>query len=403
MNTKQYCFYFSSVNFALCVYSVYIMLYLSESGFTAFDIGLFTAMSGVVGIAAQLLWGAIADRVSVPKLLVIIMVLIIGLSLTINVVPDSWRIYFILGVVFMQAPITLLSETWALSGNQALSKSFGVIRGLGSLGWGLSSLVSGYLIGWLGFEMMFPLYAVLFIIPMAVMIIVKKLLAKRSTSPLASIDPTHVTAKTVSAPKIEHASASTGTRKLIGTPFVAAVIFLTFAGLSQSIFGFMPLFIQELGGGSGFLGLYTLVMTLSEMPLFFYSERIFSRYSLRSIMLFMLIAYALRFTLHLVSYTLTVVLVLSVLQALTYPLLFIVGKRLIVQTISKDNLNTAFGVLASVQSLLGIGFFVLCGWVMEVYHVRSLFVVGLIICFVSYWIFHFLISNRIGKQLVQTT
>ncbi|MGZ9583367.1 MFS transporter [Paenibacillus marinisediminis] len=402
MNTKQYSFYYSSVNFAMCVYSVYIMLYLSESGYTAFEIGLFTALSGIVGIAAQLFWGAIADRVSVPKLLVIIMLLMIGVSFSINAVPDAWRVYFILAVVFLQSPITLLSETWALTGNQSLAARFGFIRGLGSLGWGLSSLVSGTLIGWLGFEAMFPLYAVLFIIPMAVMIAVMRYSTKSPAQVEAQAGCVSESGESDSSNQAENHSVNGSYRGMFGSLFIAVVLFLTFAGQCQGIFGFMPLFIQELGGDSSYLGLYTLVMTLCEIPLFIYSDRIFNRYSLRSIMLFMLLAYALRFILHWTSYSLVVVLALSILQALTYPLLFIVGKRLVLQTVSRNNLNTAFGLLASIQSLFGIGFSVLYGWVMEAFQIRTLFIVGLILCLISYGIYRIFLYNRIDTHNIQT-
>lgn len=390
MKTNQYAIYYSSVNFALCVYSVYIMLYLSESGYTPFEIGIFTALSGLMGIVAQLVWGVVADLVSAPKLLFLLMLLLILVSLSINLVPNQLRIYLILVVIFLQSPLPLLSETWALTYNRTIAERFGFIRGLGSLGWGLSSVLSGSLIGWLGFEAMFPLYALLFITPMLMMFWIMRRSLKRE--PQSVQQPSGEEQDRVV--EVGRSQLFMAFRGQFDSSFYAVILFLTFAGLLQSVFGFMPLFIQEMGEGTAFLGIYTLIMTISEIPMFIYSDRIFNRFSLNSIIRFVLIAYAVRFLAHWISDSTAVVLGLSLLQAITYPLLFIMGKRLILLTVNGENHNTAFGLLASVQSVFGIGFSVLSGWIMERFQVRSLFMLGLLLCIISYWMYRRLISER---------
>ena len=159
MHKKSLIFKFSVLLF-LCsssyaLINVQLIPYLIRLGYSTPQRGLIVSFSAFASIFGQLLIGYISDKTNTVKKLFMNLtaLLIVTIFLGYSISDHNFIFHFIvlgLGMMFFRI-CTNLAETWILGLDQTREK-FGTIRGIGSAGWAIFSLISAYVIGYFGYS-----------------------------------------------------------------------------------------------------------------------------------------------------------------------------------------------------------------------------------------------------------
>lgn len=154
----------------LALFIPFLPVFLTEQGLTPSQIGLIVGTGGFVTIITQPLWGVISDRTKTIRkvmLLLIVMASIFGFFLF-----DSKQflslVIFAMLVYFFLMPIDPLTESLNFTVAEAQRISYGSIRTYGALGYAVLSLITGYLMSYLGLSSVAVLFVILGIISFAI-------------------------------------------------------------------------------------------------------------------------------------------------------------------------------------------------------------------------------------------
>ena len=179
---------------------------------------------------------------------------------------------YILYQVF-QAPGAFLSDTIALENLERTGRPFGRVRLMGSIGWAVSGLLIGALLG----------RNVELFVPMAVVTGFALFAVQRSL------------------PKVQgHMQKSARSFRSIGTflknravyPVLIAEAGFSFGMSLTSIF--LLARFESLGGTTGMYGLFLFLATMTEIPYLFYGDRIVKRFGTTKVLVAVAITSALR-------------------------------------------------------------------------------------------------------------
>lgn len=135
-------------NFA--VLSNFASVYLLGKGFQNTDIGLMIALSALASALSQPLIGAYADRENSPSVKRILLMLIVLFLLSTALIPFSAGFSAIMlflayaaALMLMQSMLALTNALGTLTVRAGKTINFGMARGIGSLGYAITSLLMG--------------------------------------------------------------------------------------------------------------------------------------------------------------------------------------------------------------------------------------------------------------------
>jgi PPP family 3-phenylpropionic acid transporter len=225
-------------------------------------------------------------------------------------------------------PVVGLIDSAVLDLVQGTARTYGAIRWWGSLGFTIFTWLTGYVLKLFGLEWMFFGYAILLALAGVVAL---GLPARR---------------------QVWHLSYRASLRQLVRQRplllFMCAT-FLIGATLAAS-YAFYPLFMISLGANPAWLGLAAAIAAATEMPVLFFSGRIFKRFGLRNSLALACLLFVLRWgTLALVT-TPVPGLLTSLVHGLTFGI-FLTGGVAYVET------RTPAGLHATAQGLFNAIFF----------------------------------------------
>ncbi|MGF7047792.1 PPP family 3-phenylpropionic acid transporter [Paenibacillus sp. DS2015] len=144
---------FNFLYFALlALFIPFLPVFLDNQGLSPSQIGFIVGTGGFITIFAQPLWGMISDRTKTIRK--VLLFLLIGATIVGYFLFDSTSygmlILFAMLVYFFLMPIDPLTESLNFRVSEGLGISYGSIRTYGALGYGVMSLVTGYLMSYFG-------------------------------------------------------------------------------------------------------------------------------------------------------------------------------------------------------------------------------------------------------------
>ena len=251
---------------------------LRLKGFGESEIGVAMAITAVAAMIAQPLWGALCDRLNRMKPILLLGCGVSGLIYWLILKTDSP-----LAVVALSAAIgatiqslQTVTDSWSTKLSYAGYRlNYGFTRSMGSLAYAVTSLLFGAVVAKMGLRIS-PL--VLLALALFMFLIVLRL-----------PDPP--------APEQEHPfSIRDAIRSLGGNaPFLVLVLcFFLVTVTSTSFITFYPVFLNELGGNEGHLGLAYFVMAASEIPTMSNYNRLERRFGTMPLLVFSMVGHGLR-------------------------------------------------------------------------------------------------------------
>jgi MFS family permease len=300
--SKAFYFCFFAAGAALMPF---LVLFYESLGLSGRQIGILAGISPLVSLVGAPLWGALADYTHRHKLIwastiagAIIMALVLSqVSFFFLLIP------IVVVYALFAAPIVPLADnaTMALLGERR--DQYGRQRIWGAIGWGVAAPLIGQLIETRGLHWSFWGYAGIMFVGL---LIIQKI-------PFYQVD--------------QRTPFWQGAQTLLSNRSWLLFLFLVFVGGAGQavIHNFLFLYMNELGASKTMMGLSLTIATISELPIFFYSDRLLARWSAKGLFIFAILMYVVR-AMALSFITLPwVVLITQPLHGLTFSSMWVAG------------------------------------------------------------------------------
>ncbi|MBU9721389.1 MFS transporter [Bacillus alkalicola] len=334
----------------------YMPLYFQHEGLSGSQIGALLAIGPAASIIAQPFWGFMSDKWKTVKrilLLCLISALVSGFFL-------FQMTEFILLVAIMvifylfTSPVGGLGDSLAHKVSMEKRVSFGSIRMWGSLGFGISSLVGGYLLAYFGITNIYYVYAGFIILALLFCS-----LAPDST-------PSRKPVQLVNALKL----AKNGKLAL----FLGMILTISLTHRMND--SFLGLYIVAIGGSESYVGWAWFIGVITEAFVFAFSLYWLKKFKPLTLIHLAAILYTIRWVLMSLVPDPNFVLAFQVLHGFSFGVFYLTAFQFVSKLIPEELESTGhllfisvfFGVAGVIGSILG-------GNIIEFFSPRTLYVV----------------------------
>jgi PPP family 3-phenylpropionic acid transporter len=349
---SQYFLYFGVMG----IFLPYFNLYCYHLNFSGLQIGTLSAIRSVALIIFPLILGALADRFQIRRPIYILCNFI---STTIWIfffyTTDFWAMLVITVFYGMfYAPIISFLEAFTMDILGTEKKSYGRIRGWGSMAFIMTVIVLGWII---------DLYSIEIIL---IMIFAGSLAQAFISVKIPDI-------------RIKKRAPFTLKAKALLKKRVTVFLFCAFLMLVShgTYYGFFSIHLENLGYDNTFIGIAWALASIAEILVMIKSDSIFKRFSLENVLVFSFMAAAVRWFALFFATSPAVILFLQVFHAVTYGT-FHVASILYIDSLTPDETKTlGQAVNNAVTYGLGlmVGFFI-NGYLFEIMGSFALFMIS---------------------------
>ena len=310
---------------AMAALMPFLALYYRQIGLSEGEIGLLAGIPPLLGLVAAPLWGGLSDATQQHRRLVSITVIgaATAVALLSQVTTLPWLVGAVILYAFCNAPIIPLVDHAVLLMLGERKADYGKQRLWGAVGWGLSATLFGALIEQTGLSWAFA-GSLLFL-----------------------------GGCFFAAQKLTVQSVALGQPFWQGLRFFATrwpwIVFLLTVFLNGVAAGvgnnFLFLYLDQLHATKTLMGLSLLVATISEVPIFFFGDRLLQRWGARGLLLFALGANVVRMFSYALMPVAWLVLPIHLLHGLTFSAMWMAS-------VSYANRAAPPGMGATAQGLL---------------------------------------------------
>jgi PPP family 3-phenylpropionic acid transporter len=205
---------------------------------------------------------------------------------------------------FFFSPVASLSDSATIAMLGADKAMYGRVRIGGTIGWGLFALIAGTMINDFGLKIAFWGFAFFMLINL---IIAQKLVYDNSA---------------------RHESLSKGgIRYFLTNRRWQIFLFSAFLGGlgASSVASFLAPYMTGLGASESAVGLAILIATLTELPVFFFGDRLLKRYSSQGLFMVALVAMGIRSFLYALVRTTSAVYLVQAFGGMIFPAMWLAG------------------------------------------------------------------------------
>lgn len=319
----------------------FLPLYLKYRGLNGTEIGWVMAVGPFATIISQPFWGYISDKYKTVKRSLLICIVGLLISSVLFFQMNQLLAIILMGSVFyfFTTPIGALGDSLAQRRAYDLKVSFGTIRMWGSIGFATSALIIGELLARVGVQYM--IYPYLFFGTLALLVTFKLKDVPVESDPISFRDLSKLL---------------TNKPYLI---FLGLMMFLTISHRAND--SFIGLYIAELGGNEGLVGVAWFVGVISEAAIFAFAGYWFRKYHPLVFIIAAGVLYSIRWFFYASFDSPYQVIALQVLHGVTFGVFYLAAfdyiSRLIPKLLQSTGhlvfFATFFGVSGIIGSLVG--------------------------------------------------
>jgi Arabinose efflux permease len=354
---------------------MYVM-YITQLGFTKKEISFTVTLYIFSEVVGQSFIGYLVDKFNNKKkilmacisvgIIVAVLMMFVKLNWQINILVLLWG-FFIFGTV----PLT---ESWCIENLKRNNeqRNFGRIRGLGSIGYGLSGVAIGFLLQSFGWKI-HPWYMLVFVI--ANLLIIN------------TMDGNKVNDKgTVSKTTTKDISIKEAFSEIIKIkPLMTMVIIVfTYIFAVNGIYSYLGVMISSYGGGPLAMGLTYFFDATPEIVTFFLSAKLLKKFKSKNLIIIPFLLQIIRLTLILVFNSGTAVILLGVLSGFGYGLLAASYKTYIYELAPSKYKASCMSLC---ESLIGLSILIsvpIFGYIFAAYGINAAIKVALTIILIAF-------------------
>jgi PPP family 3-phenylpropionic acid transporter len=333
--SSQYFLYFGVMG----IFLPYFNLYCYHLNFTGFEIGVLSAIRSVALILTPLIWGAMADRFRIRRPIYILCSFIsTGIWSFYLFTADFWAMLLITifyGIFY--SPIISFLEAFAMDVLDTEKKSYGKLRGWGSIAFIITVIVLGKVIDLYSIEI---ILALIFFGSLA--------------QALISIKIPDI--------QIKKQTAFPSKAKVLLKGRVVIFLFCAFLMLVShgTYYGFYSIHLENLGYDKTFIGIAWALASVAEIIVMIKSDSIFRRFSIDNVLFFSFMVAAFRWIALSFATSPAFILFLQIFHAVTYAM-FHVSSILYIDASTPDDAKTLGQAINNAVTYglgLMVGFFI---------------------------------------------
>ena len=266
----------------------FLPLYFNDT-FPAAQAGILLSIGPAVSIIAPVFWGMLADRAKYKNTVLIVSVLLSAIfffSLERGLPFAPMCVLVGMTMLFM-SPFGGLMDTITLEYTGEHHISYGPIRVMGTLGFGTISLISSFFTG-ISIDVIFIIFVIMALLAAAALLLCPKVEGHARAK------------KTTDESSTDKASVKTDLRPLLRAKRLWIIVaFMLLCQFAYSYYcNYYPAYLRDVLGQPDWVwGLNVLILVLGEIPFFFLYNKVFSAFSLRSVLLAALIGSTVRYCL----------------------------------------------------------------------------------------------------------
>lgn len=373
-------FYFLFFGAMACLVP-FLTLYYQDLGLSGREIGFLTGIVPLISMFGAALWGMIADATGRHRLLFLLA--IIGTWCSVFLMSNAGSFSILIPIVVIYA--LCLSPIIPLTDNAVIDQlgeerrgEYGRQRVWGSYGWGLAGALIGVIIAASGLHWAFIAFLALYV-PLF-------LVATR-------LPMTPYTASSHFWAELRELLSNHAWLLFLGVALVE--------GMSLGIFlNYLFLYLAALGTSPTIMGLTLTMATISEIPVFLYSQRLLARWSAPFLLALSMVFTVIRAFAYAGMTDPWQVLLISLLHGPTFALMWVAGVAYAAEIAPPGLGATAQGVFSGVVMGLGSALGAFSGGILyDAFGPKSVFYFAGFAALAATVIFVFVNRSTFGKQL----
>jgi len=270
-------------------------------------------VSALIGIGAQLLVGYLSDKYQRIKryFLISTILMLITSALGYSALGNSISLYFLLISLFVALfkISSNLIETWIIQVNHEVMSNFGLIRIFGSFGWAVGSIIVAQIIDNYGFHEL-PLWFTL--CGLVTLLLIIGIPDSQKVSNKVNLE-------------LKDLKELLSNKQYVLSVVIFFILFIVYALDSLTVVDKMI----EINSTSDQIGLRWGFQAIVEIPLMIFGFKFIQRFSAKKILGFTALIFGIRYALYGLSETANQMILISVLQAITFPFMLLTQKVLV--------------------------------------------------------------------------
>lgn len=272
--------FYTVIYTAKAVWLAFFNLYLDEQAYTGSQIGLINGFMQATIIVTVPLWGYLADKYGTIRMLSITLGTTAFMLFGMGYINDfSLMLGYVVVISFFLHPLAPLPDSLMVDFSKTYNySSYGEKRMWGSIGWGVTTLIMGYIVMHVDLSIIFPVSGILMLSLIGILYVYSRgipLKSKEEVKPREMIN------------------------LLRETNLTPLFIIIMFYGIAIApSFLFINLYFKEIGGSNALIGSVFTVQAFSEIPFFFYGTWVIRKYGIQKTMIFTMIVALIRLALY---------------------------------------------------------------------------------------------------------
>lgn len=366
-------FYFIFIG-SVGAFTPYINVYLENNmGLTGTQIGLITSLSLILGVCVIPIWGVAGDKTRKYNALMKFSMAgtLVMVALYYQAATYSMVILCAIGLELIRLGTTPMADTLATDYCYKSEKSYGSIRGMGSLGYMLAGMFVGFLADHFGLDgPMFATYASLLIIAIGISFGFPK-------------DP-----KKEEISEEEQIKKGSFKQLLTNKNFLFILFFAMFSVIivdSAMFYGGNHL-INTLGGPDSSVSWMTFATVLPEVAFLMIADNFIKKFGFKKFYLFAIVTMILRFGVYSFTNNMYIFLMVSTVHCFGVAVSTVGNLLYIRRSVSPAVLGTAITLLNASLTLGRAIFSYIFGFIYENGDSYMIFIVGTV-CFIAMFLF----------------
>jgi PPP family 3-phenylpropionic acid transporter len=309
------------------------VLYCQGLGFSGTQIGILTGITPLVTFLVAPMWSALADATRRHRLILSVAI-ICGISILIVFPLITAFLPILILAIFLNisfAPVSAFADSATMYMLADQRELYGRVRLGGTIGYGVTALISGAVIQNHGLKFAFWGCAGIYLINF------------------------FISQKLEYGQTENNGSIGGQIRTLLADPCWILFLILAFAGgLSlAAVNNYLFPFLSELGVRESTMGLALTIGTISEIPILFFSNRLVKRFGSYRLLMLTMIVTSIRLFIFAATKLPTVVLFGQLLNGLTFPAMWVAGVSYADENAPPGLRTTAQGLFSAM--VFGIG------------------------------------------------
>ena len=315
-NVAMLClFYFLSYVAFVLPYG-YMQTFLEYVGYDVVERGIILSGTAVVAIITQFFIGYLCDKYKTDKKFFNLCLIIFVLS-TLVMYQVTQRNFF-LHLIFislvggMFRTTLAVQDTWTLETSETCRNNFGPIRAFGAIGWMIGSPIGALVVEHYGYPALGYVFAGLAVLNILLTMFMQDAVKVEKSGGIHASDLKEL---------------------LLDKKYVVVVLIFLFINViaTADIYTTVDK-MMALGAKEGMVGARWSIQAFTELPLFFAGTWLLKKFGDYKLMMFGTFMYILRFLGYAVVQSPEMMIVVTLMQCITYPLIMITSKTLVDDT-----------------------------------------------------------------------